>query len=219
MLPVSDEQLAVIEQRRAAADLTFWLDTNVVLGYDPAVADGDHNDRWPARQAQDSVAVQGEVWERLLTQANAGMSLAVVVPVPLDRNTAGRAGAHLREAIRKLNTGEYSDAVTEARKAMEAAGDPDRTWKATQAALEVAKDSRSLGERMTIAGYAMYGLASPAAHGGENASTRPHRPLWRGRSLSVAPDDNWLASGSRDETVRIWDAATWRVQGRMSGDP
>lgn len=171
VLPVSDEQLAVIEQRRAAADLTFWLDTNVVLGYDPAVADGDHNDRWPARQAQDSVAVQGEVWERLLTQANAGMSLAVVVPVPLDRSTAGRAGAHLREAIRKLNTGEYSDAVTEARKAMEAVADPDRTWKVTRAALEVAKDSRSLGERMTIASYAMYGLASPAAHGDENAST------------------------------------------------
>jgi len=170
VLPVSDEQLAVIEQRRAVGDLQFWLDISVVLGYDPAVAAGDHNNRWPVRQFQDSVSVQGEAWERLLAQANAGMSLAIVVPVPLDRSTAARAGAHLREAIRKVDTGEYSDAVTEARKAMEAAGDPDRSWKAAQAALKVARDSRSLGQRMTIASYAMYGLASPAAHGDENAS-------------------------------------------------
>jgi len=49
---------------------------NVVLGHDPAFAAGDHNDRWPVRQAQDSVYVQGEVWERLLAQASAGTSLA-----------------------------------------------------------------------------------------------------------------------------------------------
>ncbi len=49
VLPLPDEQLAVIEQRRAGADLTFWLDSNVVLGYDPAVAGGSKDDRWPAR--------------------------------------------------------------------------------------------------------------------------------------------------------------------------
>jgi hypothetical protein len=171
VLPVSDEQLAVIEQRRAGGDLTFWLDINVVLGYDPVVASGDHNDRWPARQAQDSISVQGEVWDRLLKNASTGMSLAIVVPVPLDRSIAGRAGVHLREAIRKVNVGEYSDAVTEARKAMEAAGDPERSWKSAQEALQTGKDSRSLGQRLTIARYAIYGLASPAAHGDQNAST------------------------------------------------
>ena len=115
--------------------------------------------------------MQGEVWERALKNANAGMSLAVVVPVPLDRSTAGRAGVHLREAIRKVNAGEYSDAVTEARKAMETAGDSDRSWKTTQEALQTGKDNRSLDQRLTIARYAIYRLASPAAHGDQNAST------------------------------------------------
>ena len=95
--------------------------------------------------------MQGEVWERALKNANAGTSLAVVVPVPLDRSTAGRAGVHLREAIKKVNAGEYSDAVTEARKAMEAADDSDRRWKTTQEALQAGKDNRSLDQRLTIA--------------------------------------------------------------------
>jgi len=36
VLPLSDEQLAVIEHIRAGADLNFWIETNIVLGYDPA---------------------------------------------------------------------------------------------------------------------------------------------------------------------------------------
>jgi len=46
------------------------------------------------------------------------MSLAVVVPTPFGDRPAGEIGAHLREAIRKVNNGEYDDAVTEARKAI-----------------------------------------------------------------------------------------------------
>ena len=37
VLALSDEQLAVIEQRRAGSDLTIWLTGYIVLGYDPAV--------------------------------------------------------------------------------------------------------------------------------------------------------------------------------------
>jgi hypothetical protein len=45
VLPLTDEQLAVIEQRRAGGDLILQLDGNIVLGYDPAVAGGSDNDR------------------------------------------------------------------------------------------------------------------------------------------------------------------------------
>lgn len=169
VLPLHDEQLAVIEQRRAGADLTFWLDSNIVLGYDPAVANGSKDDRWPARQAQDSASIQGESWARLLAQGHAGTSLAIVMPVPLDRSTAGRAGAYLREAVRKVNNGDYSDAVTEARKAIESIHEPERNLKAAKAVLATNQEARTLNQRLSLARYAIYGLASPAAHGDTSA--------------------------------------------------
>jgi hypothetical protein len=70
---ISGEQLVGMEQQRAAGGLTFWLRTSIVIGYHRAAADGDHDDRWPARQAQGSVPVQGDAGVRLLKQPDAGM--------------------------------------------------------------------------------------------------------------------------------------------------
>ncbi len=36
-------------------------------------------------------------------------------------------------------------------------------------------------------------------------------------AVAVAPDGTWLATGSRDRTVRIWDAATGRQRGILTG--
>ncbi len=79
-------------------------------------------------------------------------------------------GGRLREAIRKVNNGEYSGAVTEARKAIEAVHEPDRRLKAARTAMAVKQDARTLGQRLSLARYAIYGLASPAAHGDTSAS-------------------------------------------------
>jgi hypothetical protein len=45
VLPLTDEQLAVIEQRRAGSDIRIQFDGNIVLGFDPAVAGGAEDDR------------------------------------------------------------------------------------------------------------------------------------------------------------------------------
>ena len=35
--------------------------------------------------------------------------------------------------------------------------------------------------------------------------------------MAVAPDGSWLATGSTDETVRIWDAATGQERAVLTG--
>ena len=36
-------------------------------------------------------------------------------------------------------------------------------------------------------------------------------------SVVIAPDGTWLATGSRDKTVRIWDPATGQQRARLTG--
>jgi hypothetical protein len=69
VLALTDEQLAVIEQRRAASDLALFLQMKVVIGYDPGIRDATGDDIWPERSFQETVAIQSEAWARLLGQA------------------------------------------------------------------------------------------------------------------------------------------------------
>lgn len=162
VLPLTDEQLAVIEQRRAGADMQIMFDIQAVLGYDPAVATGDGEARWPARTFQQMMSVQSESWTRLLRQAATGTSLAIVLPVPLGSGAeAAAVGAHLREAIRKVDLGEYADALTSARKALEATG--DGVDKDPDAAKTAAKQ-RSLPQRLSVLRSSLHSLASLGAH-------------------------------------------------------
>jgi hypothetical protein len=112
VLPLTDEQLAVIEKRRAGREVRILFDADVVL-YDPATPEGYESspDRWPVRSFQESVYIYSEAWQRMLTHTAIAMSMALVVPVPLDSSPAAKVGAHLREAIRKVNDGEYQNAV------------------------------------------------------------------------------------------------------------
>jgi WD40 repeat protein len=36
-------------------------------------------------------------------------------------------------------------------------------------------------------------------------------------AVAVAPDSTWLATGSQDTTVRIWDVATWQERATLTG--
>jgi hypothetical protein len=170
VLPLTDEQLAVIEQRRAGSDIRVQLDANVVLGYDPKAAAGSDNDRWPERSFQESIHIYKDVWGRLLSQVSVATSLAVVVPVPLDASTAARVGAHLREAIRKVNNGEYGDAAIEARKAIDAMDGQAPNWETERQIAGIRKEERTVGQRLAMLRHALHGLASPAAHGDNTAT-------------------------------------------------
>jgi hypothetical protein len=137
-------------------------------GYDPTVAGGDHDVRWPSGLYQDTITVLGEVWQRLLAQSAAGTSLAVVVPVPLDKSTAGRVGRHLRDAIDKVNDGECGDAVTAARKAIDAMG---RDWLSEKSVVDTQKEDRTLEQRLAMLRHALHALASPSAHSDDVAES------------------------------------------------
>jgi hypothetical protein len=140
VLSLTDEQLAVIERRRAGNDFRLMLDANVTLGYDPARADGDQNNRWPARSFQESIYFYSETWQRLLHQTATATSLAIVVPVPLDASAMAKVGMHLRDAIRKVNDGEYGDAVTAARRAID---DMGTSWASGKSVVQTPKEQRT----------------------------------------------------------------------------
>lgn len=87
LLPLTDQQLAVIEHRRAGADLQIQLNVDVTLGYHRLAKGSAGKDIWPVRAFQETIFVQRKSWVTLLTQAPAGTSLAVVV-VPVLRSLA-----------------------------------------------------------------------------------------------------------------------------------
>jgi hypothetical protein len=69
----------------------------------------------------------------------------VVVPVPLDGGGSAKAGTLLREAIEKVNKGEYGDAVTAARRAIDAMGGG---WASEKGIVSVDRAQRSLDQRL-----------------------------------------------------------------------
>ena len=170
VLPLTDDQLAVIEQRRAGSDIQIKFDGNVALGFDPTATEGTEHDRWPERSFQETVHIYGDTWVRLLSQVSAAASMAVVVPVPLDASAAARVGVHLREAIRKVNNGEYGDAVTEARKAIDAMDGRAPDWQSERQIATIRREERTISQRLGMLRHALHGLASPAAHGDDVAA-------------------------------------------------
>jgi hypothetical protein len=167
VLPLTDEQLAVIEQRRASSEfMSFWFDVQIVLGYDPDVAAGPAEKHWPARVVQAHVDVYADQWVRLLRQAGAGTSLAVVVPVPLDGSPAHAVGTALREALRKVGDREWGDAATAARKAIEEIDHLHGKWPTLKEIADVNRDDRTLDQRLALLRHGLHAIASLSPHTG-----------------------------------------------------
>jgi hypothetical protein len=66
--------------------------------------------------------------------------------------------------------GEYSDGVTEARKAIDAMDGTAPGWQAERQIVALKKEERTLGQRLAMLRHALHGLASPAAHGDDVAA-------------------------------------------------
>jgi len=160
VLTLSDEQLAVIEARRKGGAVQLLFDTDVVL-YDPSVPANSGPDLWPVRSFQENVHIFSETWRRMLDQTAIAFSMALVVPVPLDASPQARVGSHLRNAIRKVNDGEFEDAVTAARRAVESMSG---NWESMRSIVDTPRDDRSLDQRLSLLRHALFSLASPSAH-------------------------------------------------------
>jgi hypothetical protein len=198
VLPLTDEQLAVIEQRRAGSDIDIQFDGNIVVGYDPDHAQGSEEYRWPERSFEQRIHIYRDTWVRLLSQVSVATSLAVVLPVPLGPGTAARVGGHLREAIRKVNAGEYGDAVIEARKAIDALDGARPKWPSMKEITSVAQQKRSVDQRLGLLRHALSGLASPAAHGDDVAADIKWN---REQALAVIAGVAALAACGTDESA------------------
>lgn len=131
--------------------------------------DGFQNnpDLWPVKSYQASVYIYSETWQRMLAQTAVAMSMALVVPVPLDASPAGKVGEHLREAIRKVDDGEYRDAAMAARRAID---DMDARWATEKSVVSTTPARRTLDQRLSLLRHALFSLASASAHGDPVAS-------------------------------------------------
>jgi hypothetical protein len=87
----------------------------------------------------------------------------VVVPVPIGRDPpATRAGAHLRESIRKVNDGDYDDVVTNARKGIESYGGGCGVVGERSSRSRVVHAASSSAR--AVLRHTLFSLLSPAAH-------------------------------------------------------
>ena len=88
--------------------------------------------------------------------------LPLSCPVPLDTSATAKVGMHLRDAIRKVNDGEYGDAVIAARRAID---DMGASWASERSVVQTPREQRTFDQRLALLRHALQKLASPSAHG------------------------------------------------------
>jgi hypothetical protein len=123
---VSDEKLAVLEQVRAGGSLDVHMNLTVTL-LDPGTA--QHQPGVVPATDQVSIRVPAARWTEVMDQAGAGVAITLHVPSPLDEWTftgreeyapsVTRAVRRLREARDALRDGQFEEAVSKCRLALE----------------------------------------------------------------------------------------------------
>jgi hypothetical protein len=110
VVPLTDAQVLALEQDRNGQDLQIRLDLRASLpqSREHAIVSG-----------QDTRRVPASTWEAQIQQLGRAVSFTVTVPLPMDGGPLADAARHLRKADQQITKGEYSDAVREARLAIQ----------------------------------------------------------------------------------------------------
>lgn len=115
-----------LEDRRQGKEFTLQLDTRVLM-IDRGVPLAPLPDQvvkyqvHPTMEWQEMLRIRPEDWSEVLTRWERGAALTVLLPLPEVAPNQERASIahHLRSARQKIDGGDYSGAMTEARKALE----------------------------------------------------------------------------------------------------
>ncbi|MEU8663018.1 hypothetical protein [Actinoplanes philippinensis] len=190
VLGLHDEQLALIEQRRAKADGSVRLELDI----DAAVPGGLPKDEpaspqpwwslrqrshtasssaWPVAHNRHTLSFTPSEWTQLSVGLSTHTALVVVVPVPTLDPTAQVVSTLLRDAIKLVGEGQPAKAVIDARRAVEMLdtvfGDLNTSNNAMKAITDIAPNARTQDERFALLRHALFSLSSPPAHGDPKA--------------------------------------------------
>lgn len=164
-VPVSYEALDAIERHRAGRDLSLAVSVHALLA-------GDRGDlEWPMSSAQTSITVSVGDWVGQLEQVNAAAGLYVVVHAPPHAADSRRTDAvgYLRTARRLLASGDFDQAVAEARKVLDVLDQIDPVPDRGQVK-DIARKDRDKTHRWAGYRHATQDLINSSPHGDEVAA-------------------------------------------------
>ena len=125
-LPLDVAIIEGLEERRQGKDFTLQLDTHVLMidrgvPLTPPPPSPVHYQVHPTMDWQDQLRVSQNDWGQVLVRWERGVNIPLIVPLPELHPAQNRADIvrHLRTAQQKIDGGDYSGAIAEARKALE----------------------------------------------------------------------------------------------------
>ncbi|MCB5166533.1 hypothetical protein LG634_17010 [Streptomyces bambusae] len=152
---ITEQQLRGLEKARAGADLTLHVNMK-------ATRDAEA-DAWPAAQGQERLVVPHAEWSRALSSVDTSAYVDVLVPIT-DVEGRSTAARRIREAQEAIRNGQFEQAVTLSRGALDAVREANKTLQVYNSAKDKNPRARNQAERWAMLTQAAYDLCSGAPH-------------------------------------------------------